>query len=145
MTAGGELWWLVALKAGLFFSAGCWEVTAAFALPTHQPWPFAASLLGAATVALLLCHVGPAYLASRPGRVRPLYLGILAVWLGAGYIQWIGSLSDVFWMMLPGRRWAAVAVAVALAASAWAGWLWRLSLVAAIALGAGILAWALPM
>lgn len=138
-------WWLVALEAGLFFSACCWEVTVAFARPTHQPWPFVASLLGAATLSLLLCHVGPAYFAARPGRKNQLVLGILAVWLGAGYIQWIGSLSDVFWMMLPGARWAAVAVAVAIAASAWAGRLWRIFLVVTLALSAGILAWALPM
>lgn len=122
--------WLVALEAGLFFSVVCWETTASWAAPTYEPVPFAWALVGAATVGMLTCHVGPAFYASRfavPGWVM--------AWLAFGYLEWLWGMGETGWYVL---GWSALGGAMVCWRPAWR-WLWGASL----AVGVGVLVWAL--
>lgn len=130
-----ELRWLVALEAGLFFSVVCWDTTASWAAPTYEPVPFILALVGAATVGMLTCHVGPAFYASRfavPGWVM--------AWLAFGYLEWLWGMGEAMWDQWGWPRWTGFAVAAALV---WVRPAWRAGTAFGLALGAGILGWAL--
>jgi hypothetical protein len=122
--------WLVALEEALFFSVVCWETTASWAAPTYEPVPFALALVGAATVGMLTCHVGPAFYASRfavPGWVM--------AWLAFGYLEWLWGMGEMSWYVL---GWSALGGAVV----CWrAAWRWVLG--ASLGIGVGVLGWAL--
>lgn len=127
--------WLVALEAGLFFSVVCWETTASWAAPTYEPVPFALALVGAATVGMLTCHVGPAFYASRfavPGWVMG--------WLAFGYLEWLWGLGEAMWDQWGWPRWTGLAAGAVLA---WARPTWRAGTAVSFGLGVGILGWAL--
>ena len=130
-----ELRWLVALEAGLYFSLVCWATTALWAAPTYEPVPFALALVGAATVGMLTCHVGPAFYASRfavPGWVM--------AWLAFGYLEWLWGMGEDGWNALGWPRWSGLAVAVFLACVRPA---WRAGIALSLALSVGILGWCL--
>ena len=125
-----ELRWLVALEAGLFFSVVCWETTASWAAPTYEPVPFALALVGAATVGMLTCHVGPAFYASRfavPGWAM--------AWLAFGYLEWLWGLAGAGWDVL---GWLVLGATVVCWRPAW-----RWVPGASLAVGVGVLGWAL--
>mgnify|MGYP003350362354 FL=1 len=134
-----ELRWLVALEAGLFFSIICWETTAIYAAPTYQPVEFGVALVGAATVVLLACHVGPALYASR----FPVPGWVLA-WLAFGYLDLLWSFADPVKQLLPwgGRFSFEIAVAIT-ALLVFYRSLWRFVFIPLLVLGVGMLAWAL--
>ena len=149
-----EFWWLVALEATLFFSWACWESTAPWAEPVTYPLRFGFAVFGAATAAMLACHVGPAILASRHGgRLYP-FASVLLLWLSAGYVEriligaWAVALVQIPPATAPvspiGRWWLWPAVAflglvsIAGLVRSW----WRPFAVAGLVAAAGILAWA---
>ena len=128
-----ELRWLVALEAGLFFSVVCWETTASWAAPTYEPVPFALTLVAAATVGMLTCHVGPAFYASRfavPGWVM--------AWLAFGDLEWLWGMAGLAWE----NPWPPAVVAGVVLC--WRrAWQWGLAV--SLVLGVGVLGWALWM
>ncbi|MGJ5816163.1 hypothetical protein [Paludibaculum fermentans] len=88
-----EFWWLVFLESTLFFSQSFWESGPPYAEPSFHPWPFTAVTLLAATIALFLCHLGPAFLAARRTSGQLPQGGLLLVWLAAGYLECIPALA----------------------------------------------------
>jgi hypothetical protein len=82
----------VFLESTLFFSLSFWESGPPYAAASFHPWPFAAVTLLAATAALFLCHLGPAFLAARRTSGQLPLGGLLLVWLAAGYLEWIPAL-----------------------------------------------------
>jgi hypothetical protein len=120
-TRSRNYWWLVALEAASFVSLPCWELTAIWAAPVSHPFRFGVSLLVTASVAMYVCHVGPALFAARFGKRRPLLSWVLLIWLSLGYIEWLGSMALTLegipeivpgWLRNQGN-WSGLTVAVA--------------------------------
>lgn len=95
-------WGLVFLEASLFFALSFWESGPPYAAPSFHPIAFAVVTLLAATAALFLCHLGPAFLAScLPPKPSPIG-GLVLLWLAAGYLEWIPSLARTIAFPLSG-------------------------------------------
>lgn len=135
-----ELRWLTALEAGLFFSIVCWETTAPWAAPTYHPETFLISLLIAATITTVTCHVGPAFYARR----FPIPAYIL-LWLAFGYLEWLRSLVATAYDTLEGSNRLTMALGFlgAFAILPFLRTVWKIVVGTALALGVGILVWAL--
>ncbi|MFN7935383.1 MAG: hypothetical protein U0R19_18790 [Bryobacteraceae bacterium] len=130
-TTTREIWWLAALEATLFFSLPFWELTASYAEPTTNPFRFAAAILFAATVATLLFHIAPAFLATKSIRIPTA----LAIWLALGYTERIfvtARHSNAPWFCL------AIILILAITYQTCA----RIFTVAALTLSIAILVWA---
>lgn len=95
-----DLWWLVALQAALCFSLPCWELSAAWAAPTRWPLGFAAAMAALAAIAVLACHVGPAFLAARRPGALPFARVVLS-WAGAGCVERIVTLTSIAGLARP--------------------------------------------
>ena len=90
-----EVWWLLTLEATLFLSLPFWESTAAWAEPFSEPFRFGISLIGAATVAMFACHIGPAALETRFGEGPHHGLfRVLMLWLSVGYLAWMLGMAQ---------------------------------------------------
>jgi len=140
-----DFWWLLGLEATLFFSLPCWELTAPYAEPATYPLRFVICVLGAATVATLACHIGPALFAARFGGLRHRLAWLLLLWLGFGYLEWLLSVvrtTSLVSAYLPGSMWIFLA-AVLIAGLVWA-W-WKPVVIIALLLGAVNPVWALAI
>lgn len=150
-----DYWWLLALEATLFFSYPCWALTAPWAEPATYPARFWLALGATATVAMLTCHVGPAFFAARFGGGTRYIQRLLMLWFGAGYMEWLVGLTwsltvSAMRPVVAGTRaprdWTWLLVAVAFlavvflaAATSW----WKALAGAGLALGVGVLVWSL--
>jgi hypothetical protein len=154
-TRAREFWWLVALEATLFLSLPCWELTATVAAPVNHPLRFGISLVVAAAVAMFSCHVGPALFAAHFGARWPRLSWVPLVWLGVGYIEWLGNLARAeaeFLRVVPVwltnlSDWSRFGVAASFLAivtiAAWVKSWWKGVVTAGLLLGLGILVWVL--
>ena len=143
-----EYWWLIGLEATLFFSLPCWENTARWSRPAANPLQFTAFVISAATIAMLCCHIGPAMFAAKFGARPHLAWWIPAIWLSAGYLEWLGTVRTlgphVYWPHIL-RRPIEIALVFAVLAVitlvAWIGPAWKYAGVACLAFSIGVLTW----
>jgi hypothetical protein len=146
-----EVWWLLTLEATLFLSLPFWESTAAWAEPFSEPFRFGISLIGAATVAMFACHIGPAALATKFGECpHHGLLRVLLLWLSFGYLAWMLGLAQAAAILVASMRngglsYAGVVLAflVVVTVAAWIRSWWKPVAVGGFLLGAGILVWGL--
>src|SRR5579862_233309 len=153
-----EVWWLLTLEATLFLSLPFWESTAAWAEPFSEPFRFGISLIGAATVAMFACHMGPAALPTRSGECPHHGLfRVLLLWLSFGYLTWMLGMAQAAAVLAasvrnaggdwgePNFSYAGVLVAflVVVMVAACIRSLWKPVAVVGFLLGAGILVWGL--
>jgi hypothetical protein len=143
-----EYWWLIGLEATLVFSLPFWEDTAPWSWPAANPVQFAAFVIGAATIAMLCCHIGPAMCAAKFGRRPHLPWWIPAIWLSAGYLEWLGTLVRTLgpFTYSPNQQRPidiafVFAVLAAITIIAWIGPSWRYAAVACLAFSIGVLTW----
>ncbi|MEP7366712.1 MAG: hypothetical protein ABI972_25930 [Acidobacteriota bacterium] len=140
--AQSDFWWLVASEATLFLSLAFWEPTASYGKPLTQPIAFSVSLILGATIAMMLCHVGPALFAARCGPWTTRWRWVLFVWLAAGFMDWWFSLTAVTFSALMSKPFGVVMLVF----SGCAGIVTRLGRVltsSVLLLSLGLLAWAL--
>lgn len=151
-------WWLVALEATLFAFLPYWELTAPWAEPITAPWAFAATVVTAATAAMLAFHCGPAFFGRslRAGRI-PFGNWVVA-WLSLGFVDrfWLGVIEGRYaaasayigWVIpgqqaIPNHFWLlpfiVAPLAIALSFRSW----WKPVVILQLALGGGFLVWAL--
>src|ERR1700737_3274337 len=144
-----EYWWLIGLEATLFFSLPCWENTAPWSWPAVNPLQFAAFVISTATIAMLCCHIGPAMYAAKFGARPHLPWWIPAIWLSAGYLEWLGTLVRTvapysYWPHAPHRPIGVAFVFAILAAITIIAWIepsWNYAAVACLAFSIGVLTW----
>lgn len=154
----GDFWWLLALEAVLFFNLPFWALTAPWAEPATNPFRFSGTVLAAATAAMLISHVGPAFFAARFGHrnqpLSPLFWG----WFTAGSVVVLFGWSRIMaWVLLDFANplqstvappvWSGHAVhlaflAIVIATGAIRSW-WKPVTAALLLLGSAILLWAL--
>lgn len=89
ITHQDEFWWLVLLESTLCFSLYFWEPGPPYSAPSFHPFRFATVTFLAATTALFLCHLGPAFLAARQAYPSLPLGGLMLIWLTAGYVEQI--------------------------------------------------------
>ncbi len=158
-THGRQIWWLTALEAILFFSLPCWQSAAIWIRPVGHPLRFGISLTLTAAIATFSFHVGPALFATRLGYRWSRPTSVLLVWLGVGYVEWLGSLARTeteFVRIVPGwlaalgtGPWRVAAIALPIMFLAvvttvvWVRSWWKFVVVVGLLLGLGILVWAL--
>lgn len=153
----GDFWWLVALEALLFFSLPFWELTAPWAEPATYPFRFAGTVLASATVAMLVCHIGPAFFAARFGHRKQTLAPLFWSWLAAGYVAllvgWSMALTTVLQVLLERPKPGAtvllrpltvgpVFLASVIIAGSVRSW-WKPATASLLLFGAGNLLWAL--
>lgn len=144
-----EFWFLVLLESTLFLCWPFWEQAVIWTAPRDHPLSFAAVTIGSATLALLLTHLGPALFAFRWQGGVPAIAVLLIVWLAAGYLEWIVILARLIAQVLPwgmpsnDLNLALVAATfVSIVCAGWIRSIWKPVTIATLALGAGILLWA---
>jgi hypothetical protein len=136
------------LEATLFFSLPCWETTARWSWAAANPLQFAAFVISAATIAMLCCHIGPAMFAAKFGARPHVAWWIPAIWLSAGYLEWLGTVRTlgphVYWPRVLSRPIEIALVFTVLAVItlvAWFGPAWKYAGVACLAFSIGVLIW----
>ena len=131
---------MVVLEATLFFSMSLWEAAAAWGEPASVPLPFAATVLTAATAAMLAFHTGPAFFAATRS-TSPVLIRILLLWTGIGLAARIANgyvvASTTGTSMVPVTLAGAAILAIAL--RSW----WKPAALVLLAIGGVLLAWAL--
>jgi len=153
-----EFWWLVALQATLFAYFPYWNLTAPWAEPVTSPWAFTTTVFIAASAATSAFHWGPAFLAANLPAGRTPLGNWLVAWFCLGFVErfWIGitegrfdAESTYIGLLIPGQEsrptlfWLIPFVAAPLAiAVSFRSW-WKPIVALQLALGGGILVWAL--
>ena len=136
-----DVWWLVVSEAVLFFSFAYWEPVSSYGRPLAEPLFFWVALIGVATVATLVCHVGPALFAAAASDWTTRWRWLVIVWLAGGLIEWWHTLTVPAWVWPIGKA-GAIALFFFVGIAGAVLRLARTMLATTIALSVVILVWA---